>query len=115
MEPVDEFEAGWRLTTLYQLRSDHSKVCLFFGGVEYEGLDPPYSLVDGVIRDGDGVRVEFVDPIVIRSSVNDSTIDELLDPELQELEEDGGGYLSNDSEDSDFIFGGEGDKKIIKM
>ena len=68
-----------------------------------------------MVRDGDGVSVEFVDPIVIRSSVNDSTIDELLDPELQELEENGGGYLSNDSDDSDFIFGGDGDKKLIKV
>ena len=115
MESVSEFASGWRRATLYQFRSDHSKVCLYFGGEEYEGLDPPYSFVDGVVRDGDGDRVEFVDPIVIRPSVGDSTIDELLDPELQELEENGGWYLSNDSEDNDFIIGGEGDKKIIKM
>ena len=41
--------------------------------------------------------------------------DKLFDPELQELEEDGGGYLSADDTDSDFVFGGDGDKKIIKM
>ena len=37
--------------------------------------------------------------------------------QLQELEEDGGGYLSNgdDDSDSDFLFGGDGDKKVVKL
>ena len=38
---------------------------------------------------------------------NENTINELLDSELQELEEDVDGYLSNDSDDSDFIFDGD--------
>ena len=60
------------------------------------------------------VVVEFVDPIVIDTSSD--VDDELHDPELEELEENGGGYLSNsdDDSDSDFLFGGEGDKKIVK-
>ena len=40
---------------------------------------------------------------------------DLEDPELNELEECGGGYLSDDSDDDDcgFTIDGEGDKKII--
>ena len=114
VEPVEEFTEGWRNATLYQLREDPQRVCLFFGDDEYEGLDPPYSLIDGVVKDGDGCVVEFVDPLVIDPS-NDVD-DELHDPELEEMEENGGGYLSNsdDDSDSDFLFGGDGDKKIVK-
>ena len=50
---------------------------------------------------------------------DDVTID-LDDPELNEIEECGGGYLSNSDDDSedDFLFGGDdgnGDKKILKL
>ena len=40
----------------------------------------------------------------------------LDDPELNDLENDGGGYLSNsdDDDDHDFLFGGDGDRTIIK-
>ena len=40
---------------------------------------------------------------------------DLEDPELNELEECGGGYLSDDSDDDNcgFTIDGEGDKKII--
>ena len=71
-----------------------------------------YTFIDGVIRDGDGDEVKLVD--------NDDSVvesvekDNLFDPELQDLEEDGGGYLSDDDNDTDFLFGGDGDKKIIK-
>ena len=100
---------------MYQSREDPERVCLFFGDDEYEGLDPPYSFIDGVVKDGDGCVVEFVDPLVI--DAGGGVDDELLhDPELEELEENGGGYLSNtdDDSDSDFLFGGDGDKKIVK-
>ena len=97
---------------MYQLCADPQRVCLYFGDDEYEGLDAdsPYTFVDGVIRDGDGDVVKLVDSsdvsVVVgcTDSVVDSTkvVHDLFDPELQELEEDGGGYLSdNDSEDSD--------------
>ena len=59
--------------------------------------------------------VEFVDPLVI--DTGGGVDDELLhDPELEELEENGSGYLSNTNDDSgsNFLFGGDGDKKIIK-
>jgi hypothetical protein len=114
VEPVEEFAEGWSKATLYQLLQDPSRVCLFFGDDEYEGLDPPYTFIDGVVKDGDGDAVEFVDPVLI---VCDSNKDKLVDPELQELEENGGGYLSDtdDDSDSDFLFGGDGDKKIVKL
>ena len=124
MEPVEDFPNGWRSGSLYQLRADPNRVCIYFGDDEYEGLDVecPYTFVDGVIRDGDGDEVKLVDSSNVTSVVddNDSVVecvdkDELFDPELQELEEDGGGYLSVDDSDSDFVFGGNGDKKIIKM
>ena len=116
VEPIDEFPAGYRDATLYQLRSDPKQVCLFFGNEEYEGLDPPYTLVDGVVRDGDGDEVKLVCPlknsIAGCSKQIETDLYKLMDPELEELEEDGGGYLS-DSSDSDFLFGGDGDQKII--
>ena len=117
VEPVEEFEEGWRDATLYQWCTDPTKMCLYFGDDEYEGLDPPYSFVDGVVKDGDWDVVEFVDPILVDSVVVDVNSDELSDPELQESEENGGGYLSDSDNDSDsgFLFGGDGDKKIIKM
>ena len=96
------------------MAQDPSRVCLFFGDDEYEGLDPPYTFIDGVVKDGDGDVVEFVDPVLM---VCDSNNDKLVDPELQELEENGGGYLSDtdDDSDSDFLFGGDGDKKTVKL
>ena len=74
------------------------------------------------MRDGDGDEVHLIDPVktgveVIDNTVrsNDMMCSNLDDHELQELEENGGGYLSNsDSDsDSDFLFGGDGDKKIL--
>ena len=117
VEPVEEFAEGWRHATLYQLRQDPVKVCLFFGDDEYEGLDPPYSFIDGIIKDGDGVVVDLVDPVVIDHDGADVQDDVMVDPELQDLEENGGGYLSNtdDDSDSDFLFGGDGDQKIVKL
>ena len=116
VEPIDEFPIGYRDATLYQLRSDPKKVCLFFGNEDYEGLDPPYTLVDGVVRDGDGDEVKLVCPlknsVVGCSKQVETGVNELMDPELEELEENGGGYLS-DSSDSDFLFGGDTDKTIV--
>ena len=114
VEPVEDFPNGWRSGSLYQLRADPHRVCIYFGDDEYEGLNVEcaYTFIDGVIRDGDGDEVKLVD--------NDDSVvesvekDNLFDPELQDLEEDGGGYLSDDDNDTDFLFGGDGDKKIIK-
>ena len=115
VEAVDEFPDGWRTATVYQLRANPEQVCLYFGEEEYEGLDEHYSFIDGVLRDSDGVRVELVEEDVIRSTVDrDADTVDLVDPELKELEETGGGYLSN-SDDHDFLFGGDGDKKIVKQ
>ena len=83
----------------------------------------PYSFVDGVLSDSDGDRIELFEPLVKHvdlTSANDLDVDEftnLDDPELKELEEGGGGYLSNDNDDGDgeFMIDGEGDKKVIKM
>ena len=125
VESVTEFPAGWRSATLYRLHTDHERVCLYFGGDEYEGLDGnrPYSFVDGVLFDGDGDRIELFEPLVKHVDLtcsNDVGIDvdeftNLDDPELKELEEGGGGYLSNDGDDGDgeFMIDGDGDKKTF--
>ena len=115
---MEEFAEGWRKATLYQSLQDHSRVCLFFGDDQYEGLDPPYSFIDGIVKDGDGDVVKLVEPVVLVDSiVVDFNNNELEDPELKDLEENGGGYLSNsdDDSDSDFLFGGDGDKKIVNL
>ena len=119
VEPTEAYTAGWRPATLYKLRSDPTRVCLFFGGEEYEGLDDHYSFVDGVLRDGDGDEVKLVS--VPQVTVTDGVINEgddgLSDPELKELEEGGGGYLSNDDDDDDgdFLFDGDGDQKLVEV
>ena len=58
-----------------------------------------------MLKDSDDVRVELVevDPVSLVVDRDVDTVD-LVDPELKELEEDGGGYLSN-SDDGDFLFG----------
>lgn len=38
VESKEEFPAGWRLATIYQLRVEPKRICLHFGGEEYEGL-----------------------------------------------------------------------------
>ena len=81
---------GWRSATLYQLREDPTRVCLYFGGEEYEGLDSHYSFVDGVLKDGDGDVVELVGPVV--HTITDSEVFDLKDSELDELEENEGDY-----------------------
>ena len=118
VEPVSEFPAGWRPATLYKLHSDPSSFCLFFGDEEYEGLDVHYTFVDGVLRDGDGDVVELVDRVQQVTDVQEAPAPvpdkELVDPELDELEKNGGGYLSDS--DNDFLFGDDdGDKKIVKL
>ena len=115
VESVSDFPAGWRTATLYKLHADPNSFCLYFGDEEYEGLDKHYSFINGVLRDGDGDVVELVSSDSVQQTSTDIVDRELVDPELEELEENGGGYLSNDSDENDFIFGGEGDKKLIKM
>ena len=39
----------------------------------------------------------------------------VVDPELEELEVNGGGYLSNSSDDDGFMIDGDGDTKIVSM
>ena len=113
VESVSEFPAGWRPATLYRLHADPTSFCLFFGDEEYEGLDVHYSFEDGVLRDGDGDVVKLVGHEQEVSVSSPTLHEELLDPELEELEEDGGGYLSGSS-DSDFLFDDDGDRKILK-
>ena len=50
--------------------------------------------------------VQLVEPIGVNHS-NVELVDVLVDPELQDLEEVGGGYLSDSDDDSDgdFLFG----------
>ena len=118
VEPVTEFPNGFRRATVYRLCDDHDRVCLYFGGQEYEGLDSnqPYSLVDGVLFDGDGDEITLLEPLIMIDDVRVSDRDLLVDPELEELEEHGGGYLSNDDDDVELMFtiDGDGDKKMIK-
>ena len=47
---------------MYRLIADTTRVCLFFGGTDYEGLDPtaPYSFKDNILRDGDGDEIQLV-------------------------------------------------------
>ena len=42
---VQEIDGEWRSVTLFRHKTNRNHVCLRFGGVEYEGLDPsnPYS------------------------------------------------------------------------
>ena len=120
VEPVTEFPDGFRAATVYRLCDDHDRVCLYFGKDEYEGLDSnrPYSLVDGVLFDGDGDEIDLLEPLnkINAVGVGVSNKELLVDPELKDLEECGGGYLSNDDDDVDNLFtiDGDGDKKILK-
>ena len=118
VESVSEFPDGFRPATVYRLCDDHDRVCLYFGEQECEGLDSnqPYSLVDGVLFDSDGDEITLFEPLILNDVVKVSDRELLVDPELQELEDHGGGYLSNDDDDVDSLFtiDGDGDKKIIK-
>ena len=81
--------------------------------------DSPYTLIDGVLRDGDGDEIELLDPVVEDSCAEVPVKTTMLecdaaDPELQELEERGGGYLSNDDDDNGFTIDGDGDKNIVE-
>ena len=38
VESKEEFPKGWRVATMYQLRVNPKRVCLYFGGEEYEGI-----------------------------------------------------------------------------
>ncbi len=38
VESKEEFPKGWRSATMYQLRVNPKRVCLYFGGEEYEGI-----------------------------------------------------------------------------
>ena len=122
VETTTEFVSGWRDATLYRLCDDHERVCLYFGGDEYEGLDSnrPYTLVDGVLFDSDGDRIKLFEPLLKHVDLTcDNDLDEFQnidDPELKELEDRGGGYLSNDDDDVNELFtiDGDGDKNVIK-
>ena len=121
VESVDEFPDGWRTAVLYTLIKNPKRACLYFGDEEYEGLDPnePYTFTDGVLRDGGGVRIELFEESVTRDRDTVVNTDKsnvvIVDPELEELEVNGGGYLSNSSDDDDFMIDGDGDKKIVSM
>jgi hypothetical protein len=122
VENKDEFAVGWREATLYRLVGDLTRVCLFFGGTDYEGLDAnaPYSFKENILRDGDGDEIKLVRDSSCSDRDRDDVLLDLDDPELDEIEECGGGYLSNSGDDSedDFLFGGDdgsGDKKIVKL
>ena len=83
-----------------------------------EGLisDTPYTFIDGVLRDGDGEEIKLVDPVVVESTdTGEVTMitGAVADPELQELEERGGGYLSADDDDNCFTIDDDGDKYIV--
>ena len=54
---VREEDGRYVNTTVFRYRKTGG-VCLFFGGADYEGLPDMYSYVDGVLRDGDGVRLQ---------------------------------------------------------
>ena len=119
VEPVSEFPDGFRCATVYRLCDDHDRICLYFGEQEYEGLDSnqPYSLVNGVLFDGDGDEIDLMQPLIVSDVVGvDDKQKSLIDPELKEIEECGGGHLSNDDDDVDCLFtiDGNGDKQTIK-
>ena len=64
LSPELPLSTDCRSTTLYQLSEDPTRVCLYFGAEEYEGLNSHYSFIDGVMKDGDGDVVDLVDPVV---------------------------------------------------
>lgn len=85
-----------------------------------EGLiaDTPYTFIEGVLRDGDGEEIKFVDPVVVETTGTGGTTmltGVAADPELEELEECGGGYLSDDDDDNCFTIDDDGDKHIVEM
>ena len=82
--------------------------------------DSPYTFVDGVLRDGDDEEIELVEPVVEDSCVEVLVETNMLevegaDPEIQELEECGGGYLSDSDDGNCFTIDGDGDKHIVEM
>ena len=114
VEDPDEFVGGLRPATIYRSISKNTSVCLWFGGEEFEGLDGSYTMIDGVLRDSDGVRIEY------RSTS--------LSPDTQTLLEEGddlktlvdntrnaivSGEMDYDSDCSDYHIGGKGDSKIV--
>ena len=59
VEDPDEFVGGLRPATVYLSVSKKISVCLWFGGEDFEGLDGTYTMIDGVLKDTDGVRIEY--------------------------------------------------------
>ena len=89
-----------------------SFLCLCTGLI----ADSPYTFIEGVLRDGDGEEINLVDPVIVEGTGLDRTtmlagVD--ADPEIQELEDGGGGYLSND--DNCFLIDGDGDTHVVQM
>ena len=39
---VQEIDGAWRSATLFRHKTNRDHVCIWFGGVEYEGLDPSH-------------------------------------------------------------------------
>ena len=82
--------------------------------------DSPYTFIDGVLRDGDNEEIKLLDPVVEDSCTEVSVETTMLkcesaDPEMQELEEGGGGYLSHDDDNNCFTIDGDGDKHLVDM
>ena len=82
--------------------------------------DSPYTFIDGVLRDGDNEEIKLLDPVVEDSCAEVPVKTMMLkceseDPELQELEERGGGYLSNDDDDNRFTIDDDGDKHTVEI
>ena len=56
--------------------------------------------------------ISYTDIISLIYNIN---VCESEDPELQELEERGGGYLSNDDDDNRFTIDDDGDKHTVEI
>ena len=68
------------------------------------------------IFDCDGDKITLCEPLVLINVVEVSDRELSVDPELQELEDRGDEYLSNDDDDVNALFtiDGDDDKQIIK-
>jgi hypothetical protein len=54
---VREETGAYRPVRIYRLKEFTSHVCIFFGNDEYEGLTSPYSFVEHVLKDDDGIVI----------------------------------------------------------
>ena len=60
---VEEIDGTWRNITVFRSKTNRDHVCLWFGGIEYEGIDPahPYSYCSRteLLEDDEGFSINW--------------------------------------------------------